>query len=102
MGLSIHDPVHHNPNSLITDSVSLCLAGGPFLDEGPHEIMHDDKFQMGLVELVDTLDNLLYHQPSTDFVPGRTPVHQDLWVEVASLHPALLREYVKGGIVTKF
>ena len=79
-----------------------CLAAGPLLDEGPHEVMHDDKFQMGLVELVDTLDNLLYHQPLMDFVPGRTPIHQDSRVKVASLHPVLLREHVEGGIVTKF
>ena len=57
---------------------------------------------MGLVKLVNTLDNLLYHQLSTDFVPGQTPVHQDLRVEVASLHPVLLSESVEGAIVTEF
>ena len=80
----------------------MSLVGGPFLDEGPHEIMHNQEFQMGLVELVNTLDNLLYHQPSTDFVPGQTPICQDSRVEVASLHPALLSESVEGAIVTKF
>ena len=97
-------PVHHGPESLLLILVSTCLAGGPFLDEGPHEIMHDDhEFQMGQVELVnDAVDNLLYHQSSTDFVPGRTPVHQDSRVEVASLHPVLLRECVEGAIVTEF
>ena len=64
--------------------------------------MHDDEFQMGLVELVNMLDNLFYHQPSMDFVLGRTPVHQDSRVKVASLHPALLRECIEGAIVTKF
>ena len=64
--------------------------------------MHDDKLQMGLVELVNMLDNLLYHQPSTDFVLGRTPVCQDSRVEVASLHPVLLRECVEGAIVIEF
>ena len=53
-------------------------------------------FKMGLVELINTLDHLLYHQPSTDFVPGRTPVCQDSRVEVASLHPVLLSESSQG------
>ena len=57
---------------------------------------------MGLVELVNMLNDLLYHQPSMDFVPGRTPIHQDLRVEVASLYPALLRECIEGAIVTEF
>ena len=57
---------------------------------------------MGLVELVNMLNNLLYHQPLMDFVPGQTPVCQDSRVEVASLHPALLSKSVKGAIVTKF
>ena len=83
--------------SLFTDSVSAGPVGGPFLDEGPHEIMHDEEFQMGLVELINTLNNLFYHQPLTDLVLGRTPIHQDLRVKVASLHPALLREHIKGG-----
>ena len=101
MGLSVHDP-YIVIQILITDSMSSCLAGGPLLNEGPHEVMHDDKFQMGLVELIDMLDNLLYHQPLMDFVPGQTPIHQDSRVEVASLHPVLLRECVEGGVVTKF
>ena len=37
-----------------------------------------------------------------DFVPGRTPVCQDLRVKVAALHPVLLREHIEGAIVTKF
>ena len=57
---------------------------------------------MGLVELVNTLDDLLYHQPSMDFVPGRTPICQDLRVKVTSLYPVLLREHVEGAIVTEF
>ena len=57
---------------------------------------------MGLVELINVLDNLLYHQPLMDFVPGRTPVRQNSRVEVVSLHPVLLSESVEGAIVTKF
>ena len=57
---------------------------------------------MGLVELVNALNDLLYHQLLMDFVPGRTPVHQDSRVKVTSLYPALLRECVKGAIVTEF
>ena len=56
---------------------------------------------MGLIELINVLDNLLYHEPSMDFVPGQTPIHQDSRVEVASLHPALLSESIEGAIVTK-
>ena len=93
MDLSIHNP-YITSGILIPDLVSMGPVGGPFLHEGPHEVMHDDKFQVGLVELVNTLDNLLYHQLLTDFVLGQTTVHQDSRVEVASLHPALLREHV--------
>ena len=101
MGFSVHDP-YITFRILVTDSVSTSPVGGPFLDEGPHEIMHDNEFQMGLVELINMLDNLFYHQPSMDFVLGQTPVHQDSRVEVAFLHPVLLREHVEGAIVTKF
>ena len=64
--------------------------------------MHDNEFQVGLVELINMLNNLLHHQPSMNFALGWTPVHQDSRVKVASLQPALLREHVKGAIVTKF
>ena len=101
MGLSIHDP-YIMVRILVTDLVSAGPVGGPFLNEGPHEIMHDEEFQMGLVELVNMLDNLFYHQPLMDLVLGQTPVHQDSRVEVASLHPALLREHIEGAIVTEF
>ena len=57
---------------------------------------------MGLVELINTLDNLFYHQPLMDFVPGRTPICQDSRVKVASLHPVLLSESIEGAIVTEF
>ena len=67
----------------------------------PHEVMHNQKLQVRLIELIDALDNLLYHEPLTDLVPGRTPVHQDSRVKVASLHPALLSESVEGAIVAK-
>ena len=56
---------------------------------------------MRLIELIDVLDNLLYHEPSPDFVPGRTPICQDSRVKVPSLHPALLSESIEGAIVTK-
>ena len=101
MGLSVHDP-YITFGILVTDSVSAGPVGGPFLDEGPHEIVHDDEFQMGLVELINMLDNLFYHQLLMDLVLGQTPIHQDSRVKVASLHPALLRECIKGAIVTEF
>ena len=101
MGLSVHDP-YIAVRILIADLVGVSLVRGPFLNEGPHEIMHNQEFQMGLVKLVNTLNNLLYHQPSMDFVPGRTPIHQDSRVEVVSLHPVLLSKSIEGAIVTKF
>ena len=101
MGLSIHDP-YITIGILAIGSMSVSSVGGPLLHEGLHEIMHDDEFQVGLVELVNLLNNLLYHQPLMDFVLGRMPICQDSRVEVASLHPALLSESVKGAIVTKF
>ena len=60
MGLSVHD-ANIMVRILIADSVSMGPVGGPFLDEGPHEIMHNEEFQMGLVELINMLDNLFYH-----------------------------------------
>ena len=101
MGLSFHDP-YIMSGILIIGSMSASPVGGPLLHEGSHEIVHDDEFQVGLVELINTLNNLLYHQPLMDFVPGRMPVCQDSRVKVAALHPALLREHVKGAIVTEF
>ena len=56
---------------------------------------------MGLIKLINVLDNLLYHEPLMDFVPGRTPICQDSRVKVASLHPALLGESIEGAIVTQ-
>ena len=56
---------------------------------------------MRLIELVNALDNLLYHELPSDLVPGQTTVRQDSRVEVASLHPALLSESVEGAIITK-
>ena len=58
-------------------------------------------FQVRLIELIDALDNLLYHELPSDLVPGRTPVHQDLRVEVSPLHPALLSKSVEGAIIAK-
>ena len=56
---------------------------------------------MWLIEFINVLDNLLYHELPSNLVPGRTPVHQDSRVKVPSLHPALLSESVKGAIITK-
>ena len=101
MGLSFHDP-YITIGILTIGSMSMSPVGGPLLHKGSHEIVHDDEFQVGLVELIDLLNNLLHHQPSMDFVLGWMPVHQDSRVKVAALHPALLRECVKGAIVTEF
>ena len=72
MGLSVHDP-YITVRILVTDLVSMGPVGGPFLNEGPHEIMHDEEFQMGLVELINMLDNLFCHQLSMDLVLGWLP-----------------------------
>ena len=56
---------------------------------------------MRLIELVNALDNLLYHELPSDLVPGWTTVRQDSRVKVPSLHPALLSESVEGAIIAK-
>ena len=89
MDLSIHNP-YITSGILIPDLVSTGPVGGHFLHEGPHEIVHDDEFQVGLIELVNMLNNLLYHQLLTDFGLG--------WTKVASLHLVLLREHIEGAI----
>ena len=101
MDLRVHNP-YITSGILVLGLVSTGPVGGQFLHEGPHEIVHHDEFQVGLIKLVNMLDNLLYHQSSMDFGLGRTPVCQDSRVEVASLHPALFRESIKGAIVTEF
>ena len=88
MDLRVHNP-YIMSKILIPGLVSTGPVGGQFLNEGPHEIMHYHEFQVGLIELVDMVDNLLYHQLSMDLSLGRTPVHQDLRIKVASLHPVL-------------
>ena len=100
MGLSFND-LYIAVRILVADSVGVSLAGGPFLDEGPHEVVHNQELQVQLIELVNALDNLLYHELPSDLVPGRTTVRQDSRVEVASLHPALLSESIEGAIIAK-
>ena len=56
---------------------------------------------MQLIELVNALNNLLYHKLLLDLVPGWTTVRQDSRVEAPSLHPALLSESIEGAIITK-
>ena len=56
---------------------------------------------MWLIELINVLDNLLYHELPSDFVPGRTPICQDPRVEVSSLHPVLLSKSIEGAIIAK-
>ena len=60
MGLSVHN-TYITVRILVADSVSMGPVEGPFLHEGPHEIMHNEEFQMGLVELINMLNNLFYH-----------------------------------------
>ena len=40
MGLSVHD-LYIAVRIPVTDLVGVSLVGGPFLDEGPHEVMHN-------------------------------------------------------------
>ena len=40
MGLSF-DNSYIVVQILVADSVGASLAGGPFLDEGPHKVVHD-------------------------------------------------------------
>ena len=100
MGLSFNDS-YVAVRILVADSVGASLVGGPFLNEGPHEVVHNQELQVRLIELINALDNLLYHELPSDLVPGRTTVRQDPRVEVVSLHPALLSESVEGAIIAK-
>ena len=88
MDLRVHNP-YITSRILIPGLVSMGPAGGQFLNEGPHAIVHYHEFQVGLIELIDMVNNLLYHQLSMDLSLGWTPVHQDSRIEVASLHPVL-------------
>ena len=101
MGLSFHD-LYITIGILVIGSMSTSPVGGPLLHEGSHEIVHDDEFQVGLVSSSICLTTFSIISHVMDFVLGRMPVHQDSRVEVAALHPALLREHVKGAIVTEF
>ena len=40
MGLSFNNS-HIAVRILVADSVGVSLAGGPFLDKGPHKVVHD-------------------------------------------------------------
>ena len=88
MDLRVHNP-YITSRILVPGLVSVGPVGGQFLNKGPHEIVHYHEFQVGLIELIDTVDNLLYHQLLTDLTLGWTPVCQDSRIEVTSLHPAL-------------
>ena len=88
MDLRVHNP-YITSGILIPGLVSVGPVGGQFLNEGPHEIMHYHKLQVRLIQLVNTVDNFLYHKSLMDLSLGQTPIHQDLRIEVASLHPAL-------------
>ena len=43
VGLSIHD-AHIMVRILIAGSMCMGPVGGPFLNEGPHEVMHNEEF----------------------------------------------------------
>ena len=88
MDLRVHNP-YITSRILVPGLVSMGPVGGLFLNEGPHEIVHYHELQMRLIQLIDTVDNFLYHKSSMDLSLGQTPNHQDSRIEVASLHPAL-------------
>ena len=100
MGLGLHHP---NVASRILVSISVFTGpvGGLLLDEGPHEVMHYHELQMWLLQLIDPVNHLFYHEASTDLGLGRTSIHQDSWVKGASLHPSLFCQSIKGGIIAK-
>ena len=75
---------------LVPGLVSVGPVGGQFLNKGPHEIVHYHELQVGLIQLIDMVDNFLYHKSSIYLSLGQTPIHQDSRIEVASLHPVLL------------
>ena len=65
MGLGLH-----NSNIASGVPVSISVLTGPvrglFLDEGPHEVMHCHKLHVWLVQVIDLVDDFLYHEALTD------------------------------------
>ena len=57
---------------------------------------------MWFLQLIDPVNHLFYHEAMTDLSLGWTSVHQDSWIKGAPLHPSLLSQCIKGGIITKF
>ena len=88
MDLRVHNP-YITSGILVPGLVIAGPVGGLFLNEGPHEIVHYHELQVRLIQLIDMVDNFLYHKSSMDLSLGRTPILQDSGIEVTSLHPAL-------------
>ena len=88
MDIGVHDS-DISPRIPVPLSVGMGPVGGLFLHEGPHKIMHYDELQVGLIQLVNAVDYLLYHKASMDLSLGWTPIHQDLGIKVTPMHPAL-------------
>ena len=88
MDLRVHNP-YVTSRILVPGLVSMGPVGSLLLDKGPHEIVHHHEFQVGLIQLINMVNNLFYHQSLMDLSPGQTPVCQDSRIKVASLHPVL-------------
>ena len=88
MDLRVHNP-YITSGILVPGLVSVGPVGGQFLNKGPHEIVHYHELQVRLIQLIDTVNNFLYHKSSMDLSLGWTPICQDSRIKVASLHPVL-------------
>ena len=86
---------------LVSILVHVGPVGGLFLNEGPHEVMHYHELQVRLVQFIDAVNHFLDHEPPMNLNLGWTPIHQDPGIKSTSLHPSLLCQSIKGGVVTK-
>ena len=88
MDLGVHNS-YIMSRILVPILVGIGPVGGLFLNEGPHEIMHYHELQVKLIQLVNVVNHFLHHKSSTNLSLGQTPICQDSWIEVTSLHPVL-------------
>ena len=74
-------------------------VGSLLLSEGPHEVMHHYQLQMQFLQFINPV--LFYHEATMDLSLGQTSIHQDSQIKGASLHPLLLSQCIKGGVIAE-
>ena len=100
MGLRLH---HANiPSRVFVPG--LMLVGpvrGLFLNKGPHEAVYHYQLQMWFLQLLNPIHHLFHHEVMVNLSLGWTSVCQDSQVKGAPLHPLLLSQCIKSGIIAK-